>query len=545
MTTIVFYLGDKGDDGKDGVNGLGSADVNGYDIEQPILDSFVDNKLSKNAYIEHTKNDSSSYTDRYGRNTWNVKPESTNYVPYSVDFSQWTDLSNRWEIIGSTPDPFGGNDATEINLTADTDNLPGVGEVMEINTTTPAINGCISFYIKLISGDISGLQIGVGSQSLDVEDITSEYKRIIFPRYFAASTFIFSINPRGKSGARFAIYAAQIEDNPTAQNIIKTEGIQNTDPFDGGNLRQSEKGILIEESKKNYIHYSNDISKWTLENCTVEQYPGADAFGHYYQFIKPVFGSLPNISITSNCDSLTQGVTYTVSFWAFVASGSLQPIIVSLGGGPDVVFDNPSVAGFTRLSAECVAGGLDQLEIKLESQALTASVLISSVQVETAEITSYKQTGAVGVTVQQDDFLMQYTYNFPSPATPWSLIFGKGDMIDSDSEKFILSNGETGANQFSVSYKNRLLTVTMGLNSVSEELFDYERVAIVFTGSQIKFFGEQTFISTKAIAPLSFISNQVYIGYNGSSNFVNAYLKDLMSYNTELTTNEVVYLLGV
>ncbi len=544
MPLLRFYLGDKGDDGADGIDGFTPADAGGSLLSQPLLDSFIDNKISKSANISSTILSHSSYVDRYGRNEWSNKEEYTNYVPFSNDFSQWDDISGRWSVIGATIDPLGGSDAVEINLDVDTDVLATPTYIVEDIVTIAPLNGCISFYIKTISGDVTGLDITVGSDTHTLPPPTSEYMRVVFPLYIAGA-FILSINPRGKTGARVALYGAQVEDNLTARRLIVTNGAPVTKDSEAGTIRQSDKGVLIESGKTNETHFSNDLSKWSIDNGTIEQSPIPDAFGHVYQSTRVVFGSLPNIEISTTTDALDNGETYTVSFWAYNTGGSLSSIIVSLGAGADVDLGIPPVSGFERMSAKCVTNNTDELIIKLESLSLNAQLLISSVQIEKDNITSYIQTGPAGVARIPENFNMAYDYNFPSPALSWSLVFGKEVMIDNSDVKTIFSNGEAGSNEFSLSYQNRLLTLNMGGNTITEDMYDFRKVALVFDGAQVKFYGEKVLISTQSIAPSSFISALVYIGYNGTDEYINSYLSNFMAYNVALTENEIIYLLGV
>ena len=140
MPLLRFYLGDKGDDGADGIDGFTPADAGGSLLSQPLLDSFIDNKISKSANISSTILSHSSYVDRYGRNEWSNKEEYTNYVPFSNDFSQWDDISGRWSVIGATIDPLGGSDAVEINLDVDTDVLSTPTYIVEDIVTIAPLN---------------------------------------------------------------------------------------------------------------------------------------------------------------------------------------------------------------------------------------------------------------------------------------------------------------------------------------------------------------------------------------------------------------------
>jgi hypothetical protein len=193
----------------------------------------------------------------------------------------------------------------------------------------------------------------------------------------------------------------------------------------------------------------------------------------------------------------------------------------------------------------CVSGALDNLTINLESQALNAGLLISSVQVESGGLTSYKQTGAIGFSNNKDDFSMDYKYNFPKPSLPWSVVFGIDGNIDNDETKTIFSNGLTGVNELSLTYKNRDLTINMGGNEVSADLFDYKKVALTYDGAQIKLYGEKNLILTSTLTSISITSSKVYIGYNGTDSAINAYLSNFMAYNSQLTENEIIYLMGV
>jgi hypothetical protein len=116
MPVLKLYLGIEGDVGRTGIDGVGVANADGVDIEQPLLDSFYDNRLARNTVISFDRADSVSYVDRYNRNMWTKKEQTTNFITYSNDFTQWTDTDSSWSVIGATADPFGGTAATEIEL---------------------------------------------------------------------------------------------------------------------------------------------------------------------------------------------------------------------------------------------------------------------------------------------------------------------------------------------------------------------------------------------------------------------------------------------
>ena len=78
MSILKIFLGEKGEAGTNGINGLGSADVNSFDLEDPILDSLVPNHLSKNAFITYDRTGNSSFVNRYGADSWARKNKTTN-----------------------------------------------------------------------------------------------------------------------------------------------------------------------------------------------------------------------------------------------------------------------------------------------------------------------------------------------------------------------------------------------------------------------------------------------------------------------------------
>ena len=160
MSIFTIYEGNKGLTGTNGLNGLGVLDVDAEPVDNPLLSALFNNSLSESAFVTASRNSSGAYVDRYGVLGWARSPTITNYVQYSNDFTQWTDAFGRWSYIGATTDPFGGNNAAEINLDVDTDALGGSGAVLDgpLGVDIPAgTEITASFYIKVISGEVSSL----------------------------------------------------------------------------------------------------------------------------------------------------------------------------------------------------------------------------------------------------------------------------------------------------------------------------------------------------------------------------------------------------
>lgn len=545
MGILKFFLGDKGDDGTNGENGLGVADVDSYNLSEPMLDALNTNNLANSALITYNRTGRSSYIDMYGNNRWANQTTTTNYCQWSNAIDNWTDTSSRWTYIGTTTDPFGGSLASEINLDVDTSALSGTGDVAELiisGVPSPQILN-MSFYIKVISGTVTGLDFVIGSTKYTLPAPTSSWVKVSYP-VWCATSFIVSINPRGLTGARVGLYGVQLENNNYSSDLITTSGASAARTNDYLINKQGLKGLLIEEAKTNLIPDNNNLADWTLTNCTFANYSGADPFGDLNQNIRVVWGSLEDITLEKATDSLTPGNTYKVSVYAYITGGSLQSIKFSLGGGAEVTLPQVSVLGFTRIDVDCIAGNEDDLTVTCKSTNLTAQLHLSYFQIEPGDLTSPILNGSVTLARDQDLLSLPYAYNAPLPSSNWSFMFSKHLMDNNSSTKTIFSNGQSGANEFSLSFTNRLLTINNGGNTSSVDAYDYEKVLLVYNSTNIKIYGEKTLLLDEALLSTSHIATTLYLGSDGSANFFNAYLSRCAFYNVALTDNEVIYLMG-
>lgn len=551
MSIFTIYKGDKGEPGTNGLDGLGIADIDAEPIENPLLQVLFNNSLSVSAEVTASRNSEGAYINRYGDRTFARAPSVTNFLAYSNDFSQWIDPFTRWTLIGATTDPFGGNDATEINLDVDTDILPGSGQVLTGNFADNVPIGTevtTSFYIKVISGDVSGLdfQLTPSAEKRICVAPTTEWQRISYPTCYGFETTSINLNPRGKSGARIAIYAAQIENGSVAGDIIETNAESKTITFEDYQIRQSEKGALLEGQKTNLIHYSNDLSGWTQSGCTITQLQDADPFGNRSQNLLIVYGSLPNCSIETTTEALGTGIEYNVSFYAYLTGGSLESLSVEIGGGAAVSLAIPPVTGFQRFSVKVTSGAGDTLKFNLVSPSLTARLALSSLQIETDDLTSYIPSCGEGSGDRDDDiFNFDYAYNFPAPNLPFTLSYKIFELPNGSTKKYVFSNGLTTTDEFSLYYENEFLVMNNGGNLASVDMIQYNQVGLVYDGVDLKFYGERTLVDTVALSNTSTIGTNVYIGYNGTGNHINAYLSNVLAYNTALTENNMLYLQGL
>jgi len=550
MSILIISRGKSGASSVDGLNGLGTADVKTDKLDSPVFDVLKSNKLSQSGSINFDRGSLASHENRHHKNVWARNSSTTNFIIASEDFTQWDDPSNRWTIIGPITDPFGGNLATEINLDVDTDILAGLGPVIEDFTDPSMVVGgyvTVSFWIKTISGTVSALDIIFGSSKFTMDTPTASFQRLSISIPVLSAGPIFTINPRGKTGARIGIFGVQIEDNLTTTEYIKTDGAAKTVAFNGEIERESDNGWLIEQEKQNAVIYSADLSQteWTKTNVTIDTFTGEDPFGDTNQNIRLVWGTAPEITLDGQTASLTESATYTISFWAFISGGSLSGVTVSLGGGTAVAMPQVSVIGFVRITAAVVAGSGIGIQIKANSSNLTANLNISGIQAELGNLTSYIKTGSLAQTRLPDVVTCDSAFNIPKPSKAWSFIFRHNSVLNNSDKKYIFTNDKTGVDEFSCFFTDAVLSLKNGSVSVDIAALLFEKIAITFDGSTLKIYNESTLIIQSSITPSTFISTTFFIGMDSlKANALNAHLSNFLFYDVELSTNEIIYLMG-
>lgn len=543
MRTLNVYEGKRGNAGADGINGLGVSDVN-YEVNSPLCKLLFNNNPSPYTPITASRNTPALFTDRYGKTFFALGESVTSLLEYSNDFNQWGDPFGRWSIIGSATDPFGGNDATEINLDVDTSALGGTGAVIDksISTITQGEIITVSFYIKVLSGSLSSLDFTLQPFSTRNTVITpsDEWVRIEYPTYASIEPNTFSINPRGLAGTRVAVYQANITDTPTAYEVIPTTNAPVTITFDNYQPRDSNIGYYLESSKTNLAHNSNNLLAWTQTACTVSDYLPEDPFGNESQSILVNMSSLPDASIETTTDLINNGVEYSVSFYVFLTEGSMKGFSVELGNGIALDLDIPPVTGFVRYKVKLIAGSGESLKFNINSPSLTAKPAICGVQIEEREWSSFIFTGDVGQVRSSDVMTINYDYNVPKPSIPWSASFRAYEMPVNAEKKYIFSNGLATTNEFSVYFENDNLVVNLGGNTASENMILSNQIGLIYDGSNVKFYDEKTLVSTVALASGGITGTTLTIGENAS-----CYISNIIFYSDELSDNDMIYLQGL
>jgi len=545
MSILTIHNGrDRGAAGADGSNGLGVADIDSNKVNNYISGLLFNNNPNLKTTITATRDSSAFFTDRYNVPSVASGTSVVNYVPYSNDFSLWSDTFSAWSIIGATADPVGGTSATEINLDVDTAAIGGSAGIIEQAITGVLIDSVVnmSVWIKVLSGSLSSFDFTIAPTSGRYGALTpsSGWVRVQAPAGAIAALTGFSLNPRGDAGTRIAIYEAQLIDGAGMSEIVHTEGIVPQSTTTNYQPCDSDRGYLLEGSKTNLCTNSNDLSKWTKTNCSIGTFDGVDGVGFYSQYALIEYGSLPDVYVETDTDATVNGAEYNVSFYAYLTAGSMQTFSVSIGGGANYSLEIPSITGWARYNINCISGSNENIKFHIYSPSLTAKLAISGVQIETGYLSSYIYTATQAESRVEDNIQIPYEYNFPSPLLPWSLSFRFYGIDSNDSIKYIFSNQESGANEFSVYFQDDDLYVKMGVNSISFNMISANQIGIVFDGANIKLYNKKTLVSTQALAAGGIVSSAVRVGENAS-----CYLSNIVAYNLELSDNNMIYLQGL
>ena len=111
MTDIVtVFRGRRGQAGTNGEDGTGVSDIRYSILDNPLESLLFSNNLSNVSDLTWARAGEALITDRYGEPAWISGDDITNYIQYSNDFSNWSDLFSRWSIVSTgNADPEGNN----------------------------------------------------------------------------------------------------------------------------------------------------------------------------------------------------------------------------------------------------------------------------------------------------------------------------------------------------------------------------------------------------------------------------------------------------
>jgi len=548
MSTLTIFLGDLGTRGIDGETGLGVADIRESIIENPLLSVLKTNKLNNVGDVTVSRTGEALIEDRYGDYQFITGDDHTNYLHYSNDFANWSDILNNWTLTSTNnADPDGGNDASYITL--NTDITPSTSFVIE-STASGMTAGykTASFWFKVVSGTVTDLEFKVGSESFRVKSsLNSTWERVSVSTEVNVASSLINIKPIGLTGAVIGLYNCQFENG---SNVTTYIDVPATTPVTVANtvppIRRNNLGYLIEETKTNIIQNTENLTRnnWEISGGTVSSYNGQGVFRDWYQYIQMAFTN--QSLLLSSTGTFTPNVDYTVSFFVYVLSGSVTSLNISLQGGATVNLIELPTEGFVRLSAVVRAGATGDLVFNFISPDLTGNVLFMGVQVETGGLTSYIRSATGSVTRPEDD--VNGTYTLPRPDAPWSFAFTHNSVIDNSSIKFVFDNGQAPLNDFAAWFSGTQLNIKIGsVTSTFNNAIDSTRLGAVYDGTTIKIYKDGFLYDTQSNNGfVSLIAPTVYIGSDDTStNSINAYLSNLEFWQDELTAAEMRTITGI
>lgn len=550
---VTIYKGERGDIGTDGVNGTGVSDIRSSIVDNPILSCLHSNKTSKSGDVVYTKTGEALIKDRYG--VWQFESDypSTNEVPYSEDFvtgGGWNDTFSYWTVSSdqAESDPNGGNDATYITLDKDSRIILTNENVLE-DTITGLDSSAwytLTFYIKVVSGTFTGMDIQQGSTHYPIEwTPSSSWQKIRLSFGHGGASSLLGINPWGASGAVFGIFAVQYSKGSSLIDYIKTTGtpISNAATSDGS--RSNDLGYLIESSATNLITYSEDLSKtgWSVSGAALAAYTSENPFGNVGQQTQLTFSGAATATVSKTATVL-DNTKYIVSFYIKLISGNITQINAAIQDGAAIDFALPT-SDFERVYVEVTSGTSVDVDLVISaiSPEKNAVFVLVGVQVETGSLSSYIRTAASTYTRSFDDYSVPFSAI--KPDDKWALQFTQS-LISNDTGRYIFSNELSGSDELSSYYTSSILYINIGgvLTSFSD-VSDANEVGLSFGSGNIKLFKDGVYVETKANAgSVSTAPTSLAIGSDGV-NAINAYLGRMIWYNETLTDSEMSYISGV
>lgn len=540
MTVIVKHTGKKGDAGRDGWQGVGVSDVRASLIESPILNLFRANALSD--AITWTRNDEGSYTDRYGINRFVAGDSITYVVRSSNDFTdavEWEDLDNNWSVTQdrNQTDPFGTTLASEITLTNTTSSTWGMLGKMSGVATGNLYR--LSFYLKVISGTITSMSVQFGNLGADTYTINgtpdNTWQRFSVVVATAATGSSFRLFLR-TTGAVINLTQVNVTEGFMLHAPVTTTPadtfpvvVPTVEPVD----RQNQNGYLIEGQKTNLCKYSQNMNQWNTTGVpTISEYSEADPYGELNTPTLVSFAGSQTITLSQDV-ALTQGQSYSVSFFARAVSGEVESLTISLGGGVTTTVD--VTTDWTRQVYEVVAGAQDFITFTATAGGSGVSFVLTGVQVETGQASSYIPTGEAAQT-RNADLVSFAGANLPALNSDWTLQVAWRDVVRVGDAQLINCTGldvELNASGLTVNG----VTLPSAIEASGEAI-------LVYASGTLTAYYNATQDATGAIATASSAPATVYVGATDATGSVplNGFVKCLRMWPFAMTESEVKYI---
>jgi hypothetical protein len=545
MRKVAIYQGVRGEKGPPGLDGVDVGDVRVDLINYPAVDVFKPNRITANVGYNWSRTSYGTIVNRYGEVESFGSDTIDNILNYSQDFNQWEDVANAWTILSNTAsDPLGGTNARTMRLDADNgQSMIGLSYGVLSSGSFTA-----SFWIRERVGSVTEISIQKdGNQPVQVipEEVTSTWKRVS-TNFAEDSSGVFYINVRGNVGIEFDIFGAQINSGAALTDYLPTFGTPASQPNTEQIYRANQNGYLIESTKQNVSLNSEDLSAstWSLAGGALSQYSGKDVFGKVDQNIKITFQS-STITLTNDLGVIA-GQSYTLSAFVKVESGTVDSLILSVGGGAteSIEITDDFSLGFVRVSAQIVAGANQNITISAASGE-NAELLITGVQLEIDLLSSYIQTNEAATTRDDDVVSIDVDGKLLSPSDPFTILFDKFETQEYIGDRFIFHNNLTGNDEFYVKFNGDLMTIKNGsteytLTSTNDkfELVSDGQVLTVYSNAQQLDQFNITFSSSQTASSWNIGCD------NTGSNQIESFLSLFRVYNTNLTIDELRFIRG-
>ena len=553
MTVVIQSIGKKGDAGRDGTNGVGVSNVRESLIASPIINLFRANNIDPN--IAWSRDGEAAFVDRYGQNGKVSGDTVRQLLANSDDYRTGAGLSFPWvnnslytlDQDRNQPDPLGGNNASQITFTSTTGQTFGFMGNMFVTT---GLIYRVSIYVKVISGTLNKVSFkNGGSADAEIVDFpqtpSNDWQRfnVVYTGFHSqGARFLFD----APSGCTVQVFRANISEGTKLQEpeLIgdnRPVTITNTLPV----YRQNQYGYLLEGNKTNLCPNSQEISDWSIGGgAVVSQNPNPDPYGDINTNTLITFAGSSSISITQNV-TLTEGETYSVSFFAASSSGSVESLSVQLGGGGAQTVKVTN--GYVRQSLQMVAGSQNSIIFNATAGVSGTSFILTGVQVEEGQLSSYIATSNATRSRDNDEvsipgnFFPPFGKNYTLQISYRNAVFIEGEMgflfNGSDHGSALILQKTNGINEIKFRPKTGSSVIIQNVQSDGEVFITYDGVEskVFYNGAYIKNGNNQALGETP--------ETTVFFGATDAAgnNPLNAHIKCFRAWDFDMSDDEVKY----
>lgn len=540
---IIYRDRRLGEDGAPGTDGVGVSDISTSDLENPICDIFYNNNLSKVGDLTFSRDGEALFYDRYGRLKWVPASSITNKTIRSSQYlGFWLDVNSSWTAVTGEPDPFGGSNAEEITIDLDTT----LETYDMIQTPTSVISKeeyhTISFWMRVKSGTVASLDVIVDGNIIQSdESVTATFERFTF-NVAADSSSSVSINPRCAAGTKVVLFGFMSQIGSVATDYIPTTTVPVTSANPNAVYRENRNGYYIEGTKENIAKHSENLQKWSISSGSISS--ATDPFGFKNKQIKINWSTIPTIEI-SQLLTFAAGADYTISFYVHLTAGSVSAATCQIGSDGEVVsLPRFSTSGFERVSAKLTAGTTGNTTIYLTSPSVNGVPLITNIQVELGELTSYVRNNNGINSRSRDDVSLVYLDSAPYPNSAFTFYFSLKESAVNSDLKYIFSNALSGSDNFSTWFQDEFLKVQNGTEVASFNITDQNSLFfLTFDGAALKLYKgsvlQDSFLFTSTSKT---ISTDLEIGSDGLSNEISAFLSTFSFFDFEFSEDDIKYM---